>query len=499
MQWVNFLHIYQPASQADDILETVVNQSYRRVFRGLREIPTARVTLNISGALSELLMKKGYQDVIDDIRWLADNGKLEFTETAKHHPFLPFLPEDEIKRQIELNHKTNSAIFGVAYKPVAFFPPEMAYSERIGKIVAKMGYKIILLDEIAYSGKIEKAPHDHTCIIKNAEPLVALFRERRASNLIISAVARDPQTFFTALGKELSKHEYLFTGMDGETFGHHRPGLEEFLFSLVRSDAITQRFVSEIPAFFPPTETIVPIQSTWATSEYDIENNLQFHSWRDQENKIHQKQWELFELVLVAVYQSEKEPEYPVAREMLDCAVASDQFFWASNRPWWSIEMIEQGAWQLLITTNTLGTAHSATKARAKKLYEDVVSLGFAWQREGKIRKESHELKEATKIPFKKRTLEAGKPEVYYAFIEFMKREMKRAAEAQNYEEAILWRDAIWKLETKNDIYDAMHATDLLRHRVPLGAIEELMDQYKTKYRTLRGGQGEDRIRKSKQ
>jgi len=174
MQWVNFLHIYQPASQADDILETVVNQSYRRVFRGLREIPTARVTLNISGALSELLMKKGYQDVIDDIRWLADNGKLEFTETAKHHPFLPFLPEDEIKRQIELNHKTNSTIFGVAYKPVAFFPPEMAYSERIGKIVAKMGYKIILLDEIAYSGKIEKAPHDHTCIIKNAEPLVAL-------------------------------------------------------------------------------------------------------------------------------------------------------------------------------------------------------------------------------------------------------------------------------------------------------------------------------------
>lgn len=494
MHWVNFLHVYQPINQADDILEMVVNQSYRKIFRGLFNSPNAKVTLNISGALSELLLQKGYQDVIDAIRELAQNGTLEFTETAKNHAFLPFLPEDEIERSVLLNHETNKAIFGSTYNPVAFFPPEMAYDENVGRVVGRMGYKIIILDEIAYSGKVDGAPYEHLCRDNESE-LVIAFRERRMSNLIVSAVARNKATFLAALGSEQTENRYLMTGMDGETFGHHRPGLENTLFELVSLQEPTQCFVSELLNLFPVSETIKPVPSTWAASEYDIENKLPFHSWNDPDNAIHKIQWELFTLVLKEVKESKLEPEYASTVKKLDYSLASDQFFWASNRPWWSMEMIEQGAWQLLDTMQTLGENHKTAKHRAKELYEQIIYLGFTWQREGKIRKESHEASELTKIPFRTRTLESDKPEVYQAFFDLMQKKEKDSAMRGDYEEAILWRDALWKLDTKNDIYDAIHVTDLLRARLPHGELEKLMDRYRKEYKKIRGGQGEDRLK----
>jgi hypothetical protein len=492
MYWANFLHIYQPIGQAKDILEQVTNQSYRRIFRGLRNIPGAKVTLNISGALSELLVKEGFHDVIDDIRALAEAGNLEFTETAKYHAFLPFLSEGEIERQILLNHETNKQIFGEVYVPKSFFPPEMAYDDKVGIVVSRMGYKTIILDEIVYSGKVDAVPYDRTFPIADTK-LRAVFRDRRSSNLIISAVARKAETFLSTLGDEAKKDRYLLTAMDGETFGHHRPGLEEVLFGLAASPLLPQCFISEISAHFPPGQSVRPLPATWASSEYDIEHRIQFHSWHDSENLIHTKQWELFDLAVRAVRESEGEPSYIEARKKLDAALASDQFFWASNRPWWSLEMIEQGAWLLLDTIQSLGKDALLAQKHAHELYNEIISLGFTWQREGKIRKESHELKEQVKIPFKERTLESGKPEVYQAFVELMEREMKKSAAEKNYEQAILWRDGIWKLETKNDMYDAVHAVDLLRYKLPLGEIEAIMDRYKEQYKKIRGGQAEDR------
>ena len=494
VRWANFLHIYQPTNQAFDVLEAIVNQSYRRLFQGFKKVSHMKLTLNISGALSELFLNNGYEDVISDIRELAENGRLEFTETAKHHPFLPFLPDSEIERQVALNHETNKKIFGSIYRPTVFFPPEMAYDEHVGKVVNRLGYQTILLDEIASTGKVEATSYEAVVKIAGAEPLVAVFRNRRASNLMISAVARHPETFLEALGDDVKKEQYLLTAMDGETFGHHRPGLEEMLFSLLSSSPLKQVFVSEIAKHFPPKESRVLRACTWASSEYDLENGIQFHSWRDEKNEIHRKQWQLYELVLQETIQNKEETEFKEARKKLDVALASDQFFWASNRPWWSLEMIEQGAWLLLDTVNVLSSRHEANQKKARELYREIIDLAFHWQRYGKIRKEAHEIRERVKIPFKERTVEAGKPEVFRAFVEFMKWEMKKAAEKEDFEEAILWRDAVWKLETKNDIYDAVHVVDILRNKVPTGELKDLADFYREEYRKLRGGQAEDRM-----
>jgi CHAD domain-containing protein len=105
------------------------------------------------------------------------------------------------------------------------------------------------------------------------------------------------------------------------------------------------------------------------------------------------------------------------------------------------------------------------------------------------------EQKEILRIPFKERTLEKGGAEkgVYYAFLDMMRKLEKKAAKNREYEKAILWRDAIYKLKHKLDIYDLLNAVDLLRVEIPHDVVEKTIEKYKEKYRKIRGGQPEQR------
>lgn len=489
MYWINFLHIYQPSGQSKEILQRVINESYKPLFEGFVKLKGIKINLNINGALTETLAKKGYQDIIDNIKELAKTGRLEFTESAKYHSLLPFLSKEEIKRQVEKNRETNKKYFGESYKPVCFFPPEMAYSEKVGQNISDLGYKMIILDEISYQGKSDPSPKNYLTKIKGTD-LVVAFRERRVSNCIMSAIVRSKKEFMDVLGNEVDKEQYLCTAMDGETFGHHRPGLEKTLFKILESKKPKQIFLSELPNYLKVEEEINPRAATWASSQEDVDKGIQFYSWKSPANKVHKLQWEFLKYITTV---AKKKKLTKTAEEKLDIALASDQFFWASGEPWWSIEVIEKGAWALL---EALKSFPDLTKEEAKKgenYYREILSIAFWWQRSGKIGQLAKKYKENVKIPFKERTLEDDKPEVYYTFITMMEKKMEEAAKEKNFEKAILWRDAIWKLETKNDIYDAIHAVDLLRREVPDPQLRELMDKYKAKYKKIKPGQPEHR------
>jgi len=72
-----------------------------------------------------------------------------------------------------------------------------------------------------------------------------------------------------------------------------------------------------------------------------------------------------------------------------------------------------------------------------------------------------------------------------------MKKLEREAAKKGEYEKAILWRDSIYKLQNKLDIYDTINAIDLLRVEIPHKEVEEMIEKYKDKYRQIRGGQPE--------
>lgn len=504
MKWVNFLHFYQPANQHRDILEAVVSQCYRPVLKGLLGKSNAKLTINVSGSLLELLDKYGFKDVIDYLKTLYHSKKIELTSTACYHAFLPLLSEKEIKRQIELNNDVLKKYLGSEIVLNGFFPPEMGINNKLMNVLCNSNYKYVILDSIAYKGPLERieAINGLKMFYYKTTDLKIFFRDRRTSNIIMSGIERGSKQIYDLLS-EYSQRFYLITAMDGETFGHHRPGLEESLLDLydekydkyIDDKNIQFSTISDIMSL-PIEEDRVEIQdSTWASSPQDISNQIQFISWNDPENIIHKYQWQLTNLMLEVLEKSKEYENYESMRQKADKALASDQFFWASAKPWWSVEMIEAGAHQCVEVIEMASEDFKSQKETARELYLKIVSTAFEWQRSGKIREMNRQRNIAQRIPFKERTLEAGGEEagVYYAFIHLMKKQEKLSAAKGEYEKAILWRDAVHKIETKNDIYDAIHAVDLLRLEIPNEQIEKLLQQYKEKYKKLRGGQPEQR------
>jgi hypothetical protein len=495
MKWANFLHIYQPENQQPDILEAIVVQSYRPILRGLKSSKKVHITLNISGVLLELFDKYGYRDLIDDLRELIKAGRLEITGSAKYHAILPFLSEKEIIRQIEINTDTLRHFFGPQYTPQGFFPPEMAYDQRLPKIIEKLGFKWIILDEIAKTGKTQTIDFNTMYEIEGTK-ILAFFRERRPSNLIMSAMVRSYKTLQEAMKESFSSGRYLITGMDGETFGHHRPGLENLLFEILNSDEYESVKISDLPIFYTKKEKVTPVSSTWASSEEDIERGVQFLSWKDPDNKIHAWQWELVNLALQSTYSlSPDDSEYADVRNRMDEALASDHFWWASAKPWWSLEEIERGAYMCLDIIRRISSVSSENLSRANKLYENIISTAFEWKRSGKIYQMAKQRENIIRIPFQERTLEKGGVEkgIYEAFMDMFANLENEAVKNQEYEKAILWRDAIYKIKNKTDMYDAVNAIELLRTKIPNVEIEATLDKYTEKYKKIRGGQPEQR------
>lgn len=489
MYWANFLHFYQPFDQQKDILEMVVNQSYRPILRGIKSNPKARITLNVSGALTELFVRYNYNDLVEDLKYLGERGQLEFTSSAKYHTFLPLVSKNEIIRQIKANDKTNRSILGESYQPKGFFPPEMGYARIVSEVVEEMGYKWLLIDEIAYDGHVEQVKYDRLYKIKNRN-LKVFFRERRVSNMIMGSIVRSDETLCEALQDDLKSNRYLLTGMDGETFGHHRPGLEKLLLEMYQSSKYQLVHISELEKYFQKIEEVEPIESTWASSPEDIKRKVQFLSWLDPENKIHLWQKDFSDWVLKRVREIDpKASNYEELMDNMDIALASDHFWWASAKPWWSLEMIEVGAYRLLNIVKNLPDVTVEEKRRAQDYYQNIVSTACEWQRSGKIREMAQEQKAILRIPLKERI----EPQGFENVIKLMQEQIEKAVLSQEFEKAILWRDAIVKLREKNDIYDLVHAVDLLRVEVPGDKMQELVDQYNIDYQKIRGGQPEQR------
>ena len=499
MTWLNFLHFYQPHHQQKDILDAVVAQCYAPLFKKFGKLDkNTSITININGALLDLFHKHGYDILIQLLKKALENRSVEITGSAKYHAFLPLISESEIERQIKINQDTLKKYFGDLWQPEGFFSPEMGFDPKIIPIIQKMGYKWILLDEIAYAKGKEFPKYDKLYEIEGSD-IKVFFRNRRVSNLIMSGVARDLETVKQGISQEMKNNEYLVTAMDGETFGHHHPGLENFLFQILDSKEFKITSISEYlynKQNKLETDRVRSYLSTWASSMSDIDENIQFLSWKDPDNEIHDYQWKLFNLVLSELNNYPKNEENILeSRRKMDSAMSSDHFWWASAKPWWSLEMIENGAYRLVEVMESIPNVSEEKLREAHSLYEKIISTSFEWQRTGKIREMNRQQNEILRIPFRKRTLEGGEPGVYNAFLDLMKNLELDSAKSRDYEKAALWRDAQYKLENKLDIYDTIHVVDLLRQNMPNAEIEKIIEEYKKEYRKIRGGQPEQRGR----
>lgn len=447
MYWANFLHFYQPPTQKPYWVNKITNESYRPILKGLLEQPTNKVTLNINGVLLELLEENGHSDVIELIRKLLSTGQIELTGSAKYHPLLPFLPESEIIRQIKLNEETLRKYFGDLWQPSGFFPPEMGFDVSIAKTIRDLGYKWVIVDELSFP--IEKRPVKYDTIyeISGIENFNIYFRERRMSWIILSGQVGTANLLVKNLGDRLEKDEYLLTAMDGESFGHHRPGLEQLLFEMHEASGLKSVLMSDLPNYFSKVEKIDPIPSTWALMEKELEKRMPFARWLDEGNEIQEMQWELTNHAIKVVNSADSNSAgFESARGSLDRALHSDQFWWASARPWWSIEMIERGAKELLDSVKLVPNVSDSDKKKAQELYQNIIFNAFDWQRSGKVdelsKKEDEDIRQRTDAHIPK----LPKEEIEKMIVK-LEEEMKSVVLSQEFERAAQIRNRIAELK----------------------------------------------------
>lgn len=381
--WAPLLHFYQPSLQLYSVLEKVVKESYRPLIEVLRQHPHARVTVNINGALTELLWETGHADVIEGIKALAEKKQIEFTGSGKYHPILPRIPQDEMTRQIRRNHLTNRHFFGDIYAPRGFFPPEMAFSMDIVEPVVATRHDWIILSGVACPCTWPMdVVHE---VSADDERLTVFFRDDILSNRI-SFQDIDGKRFIEHL-KGLRREAgdvYVITAMDAETFGHHIQNWEKLFLADVYeaigpskalypeikqkkvlaeqhlsileykgeagAAAIKPVLISNLIDLFPPGKKIAPKPSSWSTSEQDIKTANYYPLWKDKNNPIHILQWEHLNIAIELLYKALELADNPtsrqyaeIARGLLDPALQSDQFWWANKGSRWDINMVDRG------------------------------------------------------------------------------------------------------------------------------------------------------------
>ena len=388
MYWANILHIYQPPTQREEVVRKVTDECYGTLIRVLEASPQAKITLNINAVLTEQLDRYGLADVIEGLRSLAERGQIEFTGSAIYHPILPLIPKDEVVRQIKLNTEVNRRYFGQVYGPQGFFPPEMCYSLEVAKIVAEMGFDWIVVDEIAFNGKVGQARNDVIYQIKSIPGLMVFFKERPFSAGITYGKYPSAKPFLEALKGRLNTNSYLLTGTDGEVYGHHRPGQEKLLEEMFQVSEPRTCTLSELLDLFPQREVANPLPSSWSTWEDEMSQGIPYPQWNYPRHALHQLKWKLTRLAIELVHNGPKDsPGYSQARHLLDEGLHSCQYWWASCRPWWDTGMIEWGARKLCDAIQAIRESlPSEAMKEMVKTFDLVIATSHDWQESGKAK-----------------------------------------------------------------------------------------------------------------
>ncbi|MEA3464230.1 MAG: polysaccharide deacetylase family protein [Patescibacteria group bacterium] len=367
--WINFLHLYQPVNTDAHVIKEATEQSYYRIIRAIEEYPNIKFTLNITGCLFLRWEELGYYDLIKRIGKLIKKGKIELTGTAAYHPIMPLIPEQEAIKQIKENEKILKKHFGKNFKPKGFFLPELAYSPFVAKIVKKMGYQWLILDEIAYSGKIGKNDFNQVYKDKNSD-LKVVIRSRKYSNSYV------PETIAKEI-KNNKEEKIIITATDGELYGlryiDHTAIFEKLL---KRQDLRTITISEFIKQHKKKIVNIKPLPHSWATSEKELQKAQYFNLWQEKTNVIQKKLWQLAYLAHDTVEKYKKDNNYYWARWHLVRGLASCTFWWASAKDFrlfgpisWSPDEIERGVNELIRSIRSLDdVAARKTKISAEKL-----------------------------------------------------------------------------------------------------------------------------------
>ncbi|RPA69898.1 alpha-amylase [Cyclobacteriaceae bacterium YHN15] len=241
-----------------------------------------KVSFSISGVCLDQF--EAYApDVLESFQKLVATGHVELLNETDAHSLCSLTSKTEFNRMVE-NHKAKIKRLFNGYDPKVFRNTELIYSDKIGGMVAEMGFEG-MLTEGAKHILGWKSPNFvyQNAIDPNLKVLLKNFQLSddiafRFSNKTWSDYPLTTEKFVNWINAIPKEQEVLNLFMDYETFGEHQwaeTGIFEFMKSLPNAVFQYTDF-----GFNTPTEVVrgakpvskinVPVPISWADEERDL-------------------------------------------------------------------------------------------------------------------------------------------------------------------------------------------------------------------------------------
>jgi len=221
-------------------------------------------------------------EVIDSFKELAKTGDVEFLAETYSHSLAALINQEEFVQQVTSHSDRIENLFGL--RPTVFRNTELIYSDEIGEMVSKMGYKAILTEGAKHILGW-KSPNYLYCNAISPK-LKILMRNYKLSDDISFRFSSEgwnewPLTttkFVEWLNEMDEKEDLVNIFMDYETFGEHQKkesGIFEFLAHLPNDVILKSKYKFATPSelsvqFQPIAKAHVPNAISWADEERDL-------------------------------------------------------------------------------------------------------------------------------------------------------------------------------------------------------------------------------------
>jgi alpha-amylase len=142
-------HYYYDDFQVEERLRNLVEQAYLPANRTIAEMIRSsngkfKCAFSISGVVLEQLEQYA-PEVIDSFKELAATNCVEFLVQPYAHSLSAVFDPAEFEMQVKLHASKIENLFGK--KPSSFTNSELIYSDEIGELIYKMGYRTVLIEE----------------------------------------------------------------------------------------------------------------------------------------------------------------------------------------------------------------------------------------------------------------------------------------------------------------------------------------------------------------
>ncbi|MBV5283322.1 MAG: glycoside hydrolase family 57 protein [Paludibacter sp.] len=273
-------HYYYDDFQIEERIRAYVEQSLLPANRTVAEMIRSsngkfRCAFTISGVTLDQLEHYA-PEVIDSFKDLAKTGCVEFMAEPYAHSLSSVFDATEFERQLKLHADKIETLFGK--RPSSLFNAELIYSDEIGEIVSKMGFKTMLIDEAKHilGWKSPNYVYSHSYLPK----LKLLVRNHKLSDDIafrFSSLSLTAENFIHWIASLPEGDNVINLGMGYEALGITQPaytGIFEFL------KAIPYHAMEHQMSFMLPSELSkknesagplsVPFPISWVGNDKDL-------------------------------------------------------------------------------------------------------------------------------------------------------------------------------------------------------------------------------------